>query len=133
MKKIISLMLFVMFVFTGCTTYRYVPPTSLAGQQCVQKCLATQQGCLKDATIKADAMYKECKSESDTEYATCKSKEDTEYIACLKYSTGDNKKKCKEAKQCHKKTCYNSANTSTCSSYYDMCFQSCGGRKEEVK
>jgi hypothetical protein len=134
MKKSSIIFAFVIsLLLDGCTTYRYIPPTSLQGQKCVQNCLSSQQNCQKDAQIKADQLYRECKTESDKEYSACKAKSDTEYIACLKYSKGTDKEKCKTSAQCIKKSCYNRPQTSSCNSYYDICFQSCGGRKEEIK
>ncbi|MBN1831843.1 MAG: hypothetical protein JW896_07000, partial [Deltaproteobacteria bacterium] len=100
---------------TGCAKeYRYIPPTSEAGLQCVTKCLAVKDACrdrvLESARVvqqecerQSAEEYLECKIRAEEEYSQCQDKAKEEYYACLKYAS--DRSLC-EGKKCEEERCY---------------------------
>ncbi len=131
---------------TGCAEkYRYVPPTSEAGLQCVTQCLSIKNACRERELENARAAqqecekrsadeYLECKIRAEEEYAQCQEKAKEEYIACLKYA-GDrsscHEEQC-EKEHCYERGCYESPDFRACDSDYRDCYQQCGGEVEVI-
>jgi hypothetical protein len=132
---------------TGCAEkYRYIPPTSEAGLECVTECLSMKNTCREHELERARAAQRECEKRSSDEYfeckrrteeelAQCQEKAKEEYIACLKYASDRSschEEECEE-KSCHKRGCYESANFRACESDYRDCYQQCGGVIEVIE
>ena len=145
----ISIAVFSCFVIglTGCAkNYKYIPPKTEAGLQCVTQCLSMKNTCrereLKNARASQKACekksaeeYLECKISAEEEFAQCQEEAKDEYYACLKYakdrSTCD-EKQC-EKKHCYERRCHESPNYRSCDINYRECYQQCGGVVEVIK
>lgn len=134
-------------VLAGCAEkYRYIPPESQAGLQCVTQCMSMKNTCrdreVENARIAQEACeknateeYIECKIISEEEFVQCQEEAKEEYYACLKYASDRSsceEKQC-EKKHCYERTCYESANFRSCDSDYRECYQQCGGIVEVIK
>ena len=132
---------------TGCAKeYKYIPPTSEAGLQCVTQCLSIKNTCRDRELENARTAQKECKRQSAEEYLECKTRAEEEffqcqekakeeYYACLKYASDRSlceEKECEE-KRCYERKCHESANFSSCDSDYRECYQQCGGVVEVME
>ncbi len=99
----------------ACASYRYIPPQTAAGRQCVTTCDTNKQLCAagkeQTAAVKAQA---------------CETRRATQLSACL--AVAGNDKAARE--QCAKKVGYCStyADTSACDEGYRSCYVQCGGQ-----
>ncbi|WP_296223964.1 hypothetical protein [Ralstonia sp. UBA689] len=100
---------------TACTSYRYIPPQTAAGRQCVTTCETNKQICTagkeQTAAVKTQA---------------CETRRATQLSSCLALAGSD--KGARE--QCAKKSGYCStyADTSACEESYRACYVQCGGQ-----
>jgi hypothetical protein len=87
-----------------------IPPGDTAGIQCVSQCNQIQADCKNRAIDRAEQGRAQCERDAEIEY-----------MACLKYSKGE------DLKKCSRNGCYVAPDTYGCDSAYHSCFESCGG------
>jgi len=106
-------------LMVGCTSYRYIPPNTDAGRQCVTTCETNKQICITGKEQVAAAKEQACETRRTNQLATC-----------LAIATND-----KSREQCTKNRSYCSSypSTYTCDSTYQACFVQCGGKVIEVE
>ncbi|MDF3882051.1 hypothetical protein ACU4GI_10445 [Cupriavidus basilensis] len=103
----------------GCTSYKYVPPKSDAGRQCVTTCETNKQICITGKEQVAAVKEQACETRRANTLATC-----------LATAAND-----KGKEQCTKRQAYCSsyASTHSCDSAYQACYIQCGGQVIEVE
>lgn len=103
----------------GCTSYKYIPPQSNAGRQCVTTCATNKQICISGKEQVAAAKEQACEARRANVLATC--------LASASNDTGK--------EQCAKRQAYCSsyASTYTCEASYRDCYTQCGGQIIEVE
>ncbi|UQV44516.1 hypothetical protein KIV45_22270 [Janthinobacterium lividum] len=102
----------------GCTSYRFIPPDSDAGRQCVTSCGTNQQICIAGKEQVAAAQAQACEMRNVSTVSIC--------LAVAK--TDADRELCSKKRQ----YCSSSASgTWQCEADYRACYTQCGGRIEE--
>ncbi|MEF2268003.1 hypothetical protein V3C40_14585 [Janthinobacterium sp. LS2A] len=101
----------------SCTSYRYIPPDSDAGRQCVTSCGTNQQICIAGKEQIAASQAQACEMRNTSTVSIC--------LAVAK--TDADRELCAKKRQ----YCSSSASTWQCDSDYRACYTQCGGRIEE--
>ena len=132
----------IILLLTGCTStqYRYIPPPTEAGLNCVAQCQQYQNVCTNNEQINAMAAYQQCETISAVEYDRCLRDADMDFHKCNKKAKHDYKRclkhdkdpgKCRKKKcskpHCYKNRCYKTTNYSMCKSNFRECYEQCGG------
>lgn len=103
----------------ACTSYKYIPPASEAGRQCVVACATNQQICISGKEQLAASQMQICEMRRATYLSTCLSTAVTPQARDYCNRTVPH--------------CSSSANTSACEAPYRACYMQCGGQVIEVK
>ena len=93
------------------TEYSYHPPADPQSRACIAQCNSGKEHCRVSADDKAENERLRCNVEASDEYERC----------LLRAGNDDARK------QCSKRSCYESTDTSICEADFRSCFQSCGG------
>nr|WP_319493447.1 hypothetical protein [uncultured Desulfobacter sp.] len=139
---------FIIVLLTGCTStrYRYIPPATEAGLNCVTQCQQHQNVCMNNEQINASAAYRQCQEISAMDYDRCLQDARMDFYRCDKIAERDykhclkhdkavdqcRKKKCHKLR-CYKNRCYKTDNYSRCKSNFRECYQQCGGFVEIIE
>ena len=139
---------FIIMLLTGCTStqYRYIPPPTEAGLNCVTQCQQHQNVCMNNEQINASAAYRQCQELSAMEYDRCLQDARMDFYRCDKIAERDykhclkhdkavdqcRKKKCHKT-HCYQNRCYKTADYSMCKSNFRECYQQCGGIVEVIE
>lgn len=139
---------FIIVLLTGCTStrYRYIPPSTEAGLNCVTQCQQHQNVCMNNEQINSSAAYRQCQEISAMEYDRCLAdarmdlyrcdkKAERDYTYCLKHTKDPGK--CRKTKcskpHCYKTRCYKTTNYGMCKSNFRECYKQCGGIVEIIE
>lgn len=98
------------------TEYRYTPPASMEGRQCVVQCANIREVCRSGADTRAAQNQSSCQQNVFMQYTSCMTtaRSDEERAKCSNSTTH----------------CQFTPDTSRCDSDYNICFQTCGGQVE---
>nr|WP_320193390.1 hypothetical protein [uncultured Desulfobacter sp.] len=148
LEKKYAVAIVIILLLTRCTStrYRYIPPPTEAGLNCVAQCQQYKNVCMNNEQIHAMAAYRECEAISAVEYDRCLRDADMDFHACNKKAKRDYKhclkhnkdhSKCREKKcrktHCYKSRCYETGNYSMCKNNFRECYQQCGGIIEIIE
>jgi|GEM_PF-3399490 len=138
----------IIILLTGCTStrYRYIPPPTEAGLNCVTQCQQYKNVCMNNEQINAMAAYRQCEAisaveydrclrDADMDFHKCRKKAKHDYKRCLKHDKDPDKCQKKECKKtnCYKNSCYETTHYSMCKSNFRECYQQCGGIVEIIE
>jgi hypothetical protein len=119
----------------ACTSTQYVftPPETAEGKACVERCKATQASCRRDQDVRADRARAQCEAEAARREDACEIQAPIEYAACLKFAKTDEERRACALEDCTQQACYPSPNYGLCSSDFNVCFQTCGGKIDVIE
>lgn len=105
-------------VQAACVNYQYIPPATVAGQQCVAACDAPQQACIVAARQRTYNEVRSCQMERSYRLNLCLANagSDAERQDCAR--TAD-------------RSCQRATDTSACGNQYRQCYSACGGQVVE--
>lgn len=103
----------------ACTSYRYIPPTTDAGRQCVVSCETNRQICISGKEQVAASQAQACELRRANQLNACLATAFTPQLRA----------------QCGKKapSCSSHASTGACDTSHRACYVQCGGQVVEVE
>ena len=119
----------------ACTTTQYVftPPESAEGKACVERCQVKQTACRRDQDARAERAKAQCEAEAARREDACQIQAPIEYAACLKFAKTDEERKACVLEDCTQQACYPNSDYGLCTSDFNVCFQTCGGKIEIIE